>query len=274
MERRQHGKHEQSSNVAIPARPDDELHAMFGSPTLGVEGAIAVTRASEGERAMTVRGTARRTLILFGIAAMVVATVWVLDERGIVVEPLFLVGLVGGLGVALFISASPQRARYAAPVYAALEGLMLGPLALTIEHWYPGIPRNALVLTALVFSIVLSGYLLMPHRVSAKFRFGVVAATGAVALLYTIDILLFLIVGRPLSMLHEAGGLAVGVCLVVVVIASLNLMLDFDYIEWHAADGAPATLEWFGAFSLMVTVVWLFVEILRLMLLLGGADDD
>lgn len=263
---------QEGASVAIPDHPDQELHDWFGSPTLRAKGAIASTRASEDERTMTVGGTALRALILFQIALVVVATVWAFDERGTDVTALFWLGLVGGLIVGLFTAASPMRARYTAPLYAALEGLSLGALTVVVERWYPGIPRNALLLTGAVFCFVLGGYLVLPGRVTASFRFGVVVATGAVAALYMADIALHLITGRPMALLHESGWIAVAISLVIVTIAALNLILDFDYIERHAAEGAPARLEWFGAFSLMVTVVWLYVELLRLLLLLGGDD--
>ena len=150
------------------------------------------------------------------------------------------------------------------PLYAAFEGLLLGGLSLVFEARYPGIVINAVGLTLGTLAVLLLAYSSGLIRPSENFKLGVVAATGAVALLYFVSMVMGFF-GKTIPFIHDSGPIGIGFSLFVVGLAALNLVLDFDFIERGAAMGAPKYMEWFGAFGLLVTLVWLYVEILRLL---------
>src|SRR5262249_38119916 len=158
----------------------------------------------------------------------------------------------------------PRGAPFTAPIYAALEGLVLGALSALFEAMYPGIVIQAVGLSVGVLAVMLFVYGTGIIRATEKFKIGVVAATGAVGLVYLVDIVLSLF-GTRLPFIHESGMVGIGFSLVVVVIAALNLILDFDFIEQGARLQAPKYMEWYGGFSLLVTLVWMYLEILRLL---------
>jgi uncharacterized YccA/Bax inhibitor family protein len=151
-----------------------------------------------------------------------------------------------------------------APIYAALEGLALGGLSSVFEMKYPGIAMQSVGLTFTTLAAMLVAYRTGLIKATEKFKLGVVAATGAIALYYLIGLgLQFFGVAMPF--LQGSSTASIVVSGVIVVVAALNLILDFDFIETGVQSGAPKYLEWYGAFGLMVTLVWLYLEILRLL---------
>jgi uncharacterized YccA/Bax inhibitor family protein len=175
-----------------------------------------------------------------------------------------LIGVFGGLVLAVVISFKATLAPYLALPYAALEGLAMGGFSAMLERRYPGIAIQAVALTFGVLIVLLVAYRTGLIRVTQRFRAIVVGATGAIALLYIATLLLgFFHVEVPV--LNASTPLGIIISLVIVGVAALNLALDFDMIESGVAQGAPRYMEWYSAFALLVTLVWLYLEILRLL---------
>ena len=151
-----------------------------------------------------------------------------------------------------------------APIYALLEGLVLGGLSATIELRYPGIAIQAVGLTFGTLFVLLMAYRSGLIKVTQKFRLGIVAATGGIFFFYLAEMLLGFF-GIQFTSINGAGPIGIGFSLVIVAIAALNLVLDFDFIEQGVQYGAPKYMEWYAAFGIMVTLVWLYLEILRLL---------
>ncbi len=173
-------------------------------------------------------------------------------------------GAIGGLIVALVTVFKKTWAGITSPVYALLEGLFLGGISAIFEAQYPGIVIQAVALTfGTLFSLLLA-YKSRLIKVTENFKLGVAAATGSIFLIYLANMLLGFF-GIHMPFIHESGIIGIGFSLVVVVIAALNLVLDFDFIENGAASGAPKYMEWYAAFGLMVTLIWLYLEMLRLL---------
>ena len=168
-----------------------------------------------------------------------------------------------GLGVAFLTIFKPTLARFTAPVYALVEGLLLGAISHVFNVRYDGIVVQAVGLTLGVFGLLLFLYATRVIKVTDKLRMGIVAATGAVCIVYLVSIVLRLF-GADVPLIHDAGPIGILFSLAVVAIAAMNLVLDFDFIERGAAKGAPKYMEWYGAFGLLVTLVWLYLELLRL----------
>jgi uncharacterized YccA/Bax inhibitor family protein len=175
-----------------------------------------------------------------------------------------LVGAVGGLILALIISFKATTAPLLAVPYAALEGLAMGGFSAILERRYPGIAIQAVGLTFGVLAVLLVAYTTRLIRVTDRFRAIVIGATGAIALVYLVTMVLGLFhVNVPV--LNSSSPLGIIVSLVICGVAALNLVLDFDLIESGVANGAPRYMEWYSAFGLLVTLVWLYMEILRLL---------
>jgi uncharacterized YccA/Bax inhibitor family protein len=182
---------------------------------------------------------------------------------------LLLVGLIGGLIFALITTFKKTWAPVTAPIYALLEGLLLGGISATFEQRYPGIAIESVCLTFGTMFVLLLAYRSGMIKVTQKFRLGVVAATGAIFLFYMMEMVLGFF-GIHFVAVNGSGLLGIGISLVIVCVAALNLVLDFDFIERGVAAGAPKYMEWYGAFGLMVTLIWLYLEMLRLMAKLRG----
>ncbi|HEX2042467.1 MAG TPA: Bax inhibitor-1/YccA family protein [Acidimicrobiales bacterium] len=176
---------------------------------------------------------------------------------------LFPIMLVG-LGVAILTIFKPKLARFTAPLYAIVEGLVVGAVSHLYEFEFNGIVLQAVGLTVGVFALLLFLYATRIIEVTQNLRMGIVAATGAVFLVYLVSLVLRLF-GADIPFIHDAGPVGILFSLVVVVIAALNLVLDFDFVERGAAGGAPKYMEWYGAFGLLITLVWLYLELLRLL---------
>lgn len=227
---------------------------------------------------MTIEGTVNKTALLLVLVLASGAWTWsqVLGgEAGQLVDPsarsYAIGGAVVGLVFALVTSFRPQVAHVTAPLYAVAEGVFLGAISATLNVFYPGIPLQAAGLTVAVLAVMLTLYRTGAIRVTDKFRAGVVAATGAIFLVYLVSFALSFF-GVEVPLLNDNGPLGIGISLVVVAVAALNLVLDFDLIAKGAQSGAPARMEWYGAFALLVTLVWLYVELLRLLTKLQSRD--
>jgi uncharacterized YccA/Bax inhibitor family protein len=151
-----------------------------------------------------------------------------------------------------------------APLYALFEGLFLGVLSVVFEVIYPGIVFEAIVLTFSVLGVMLILYATGLINPSENFKLGVAAATGGIMVFYMLG-LVFSLFGVHVPLIWDSGPFGIAFSLFVVGIAALNLVVDFDFIEQGAAQGAPKYMEWYAAFGLMVTLIWLYVEILRLL---------
>ena len=216
---------------------------------------------------MTLGGTIAKTLVLLGILTATATFAWLQAGAGLA-EPdklgtLFLVGILGGFGVALYTVFRPEHAPVTAPIYAALEGLLLGSLSAILNIRYRGLPVQAVVLTMATLGVMLTSYRLGIIRATERFRTIVVSCTFAVAVFYVIALAMAMF-GLYIPFLHEGGPIGIGFSLFVTGLAAFNLILDIDRIE-QGVGRAPAYMEWYAAFGLLVTLVWLYLEILRLL---------
>ena len=216
--------------------------------------------------AMTLQGTVNKTgFLLFCVSATAAWTWWLTNTQGPeAVLPWMGVGLIGGFLVALVTVFKKQWSPVTAPVYALLEGLALGGLSAFLEQTYHGIAINALGLTLGVTVVMLVLYTSGALRATPKLTVGVIAATSGIFLVYFVDIVLRMF-GRQVPLLNSAGPWGIGISVLIVIVAALNLILDFDFVETGVHVGAPKYMEWYGAFGIMVTLVWMYLEILRLL---------
>lgn len=228
------------------------------------------TSASE---VMTVNGTVNKTalMLLLVIASAVFTWNKFFDavasnpQAGLsAVMPWVVVGGIGGFITVLVTVFRPQSSGISAPVYAVFEGLLLGGISAIFESMYSGIVMRAVALTLAVFAAMLFFYRSGIIKVTQKFMMGVFAATMGIALVYLVSFIAGFF-GANLGFLYGNSNFSIGFSLLVVGIAALNLVLDFSFIERAADSGAPKYMEWYGAFGLMVTLIWLYLEILRLL---------
>jgi len=224
--------------------------------------------AIDATQRMTLSGTVNKTGVLLLCVATTAYWTWsrFLASRDLAdVAPYLLVGLLGGFIMAMVTTFKREWAPVTAPMYALLEGLALGGISAVFDLRYPGIAIQAVGLTFGTLLALLLVYSTGMVRVTDKFRIGVFAATGGIALFYLAQMLLGFFGVHFLSSVHGSGTVGIVFSLFVVGIAALNLILDFDFIERGANQGAPKYMEWYGAFGIMVTLVWLYLEILRLL---------
>lgn len=216
---------------------------------------------------MTLAGTVNKTGILLILCLITAAYTWnIFFQTGdpSAVMGYMWVGLIGGLVLALITIFKRQWAGITAPLYALAEGLALGGISAIFEAQYPGIVIQAMGLTFGTLGVLLIAYKTGLIKPTENFRLMIVAATGGIALLYLVSFVMGFF-GTSIGFIHSNGLFGIGFSLFVVGIAALSLVLDFDFIEDAAEQGAPKYLEWYGAFSLMVTLIWLYLEILRLL---------
>jgi uncharacterized YccA/Bax inhibitor family protein len=216
--------------------------------------------------AMTLQGTVNKTGVLLLCVVAASAWTWGLAHSPApeAMYPWMIGGLLGGLVVALVTIFKKNWAPFTAPLYALLEGLVLGGISAFFEKSYPGIAAEAVGLTFGTLFVMLFAYKTGIIRATERFKLGVIAATGGIAVFYLIAMVLGLF-HVNVGILYNGGFWGIAFSLFVVVIAALNLVLDFDMIETGVRMGAPKYMEWYGAFGLMVTLIWLYLEILRLL---------
>jgi uncharacterized YccA/Bax inhibitor family protein len=216
---------------------------------------------------MTFAGTMRKTFLLLAILAVAMVYAWAgLPPLGLsqsVVYPLLTGSFVVGVILLVATSFRPEYAVITGPVYAAMQGLVLGTVTLILNARYPGLPLQAALLTVVTLGVMLAGYQTRVIRATERLKTIVVSCTAAIFMFYIIAFIMSLF-GLYIPFLHEGGVIGIAFSLFVVGLAAFNLILDFDTIE-QGIGRAPAQLEWFAAFGLVVTLVWLYMEILRLL---------
>lgn len=221
------------------------------------------------ENAMTINGTLQKFGFMFLMVLGTSYYSWKEFAQGGNVQPLILSGAIGGLITAIVIIFKKQWAPFLAPLYALLEGLFLGAIsAMYNEAFAKSAPNLVMNAVGLTFAVAIAMYLLYSFRIikaTEKFKSVIVAATVGIALFYVMVLILRAFGVQEMSFLHEGSALGIGFSLFVVAIAALNLILDFDMVEKGVEMGAPKYMEWYGAFGLLVTLVWLYLEILRLL---------
>jgi uncharacterized YccA/Bax inhibitor family protein len=242
-----------------------------GNPTLGEKRFkdTILDSVVTHENAMTVRGTLNKFGFLFLMVLGTAFYSWKEFAGGGDVLPLILIGAFGGLVVAIVLIFKKEWSPFLAPAYALLEGLFVGAISayynFAFEDKAPNIIINAVGLT---FGCVIAMYLLYSFKIiraTQKFKAIIITATTGIAIFYVLVLVLRLFGYDNMPFLHEGSPMGIGFSLVVVAIAALNLILDFDMIEQGVEMGAPKYMEWYGAFGLLVTIVWLYLEILRLL---------
>jgi uncharacterized YccA/Bax inhibitor family protein len=229
--------------------------------TFGKEGAAI-------GKVMTLQGTVNKTGILLAILVICAFYTWnIFFQTGnpAAVMPLALGGAIGGLIFALITIFKKTWAGITAPIYAGLEGLFLGGISAIFEAQYPGIVIQATGLTLGTLASLLLLYKMGIIKPTENFRLMIVSATMGIGVLYLISFVMNMFGSTGIGFIHSNGLFGIGFSLFVVAIAALNLVLDFDFIEQGAEQGAPKYMEWFGAFALMVTLIWLYLEMLRLL---------
>ena len=217
--------------------------------------------------AMTIGGTVNKTAILLLMLAMTAIWSWkkVMTLGDIsVMMPWMFGGMIVGLIFAIMTIFKKTAAPYTAPVYALAQGVFLGALSAMMEMNYPGIAFQAITLTFGTLFALLGAYKSGLIKATENLKLGVVAATGGIFLVYLASFVMGLF-GVSMPYIHGSGPLGIGFSVFVIIIAALNLVLDFDFIEEGAKRGAPRYMEWYAAFGLLVTLVWLYIEILRLL---------
>jgi len=244
-----------------PALGEKTFQNLPGSGYAGYGGAI------DQSARMTLSGTVNKTAVLLVCAALTAAWVWrqFLQSRSLAdVAPYMMLGVIGGLILALVTTFKKEWAPVTAPLYALLEGLALGGISAMFEFRYPGIAMQAVGLTFGTLLAMLLVYRSGMIKVTDKFRIGMFAATGGIALFYLLEMVLGFFGVRFLAV-NGSGPIGIVFSLFIVAIAALNLVLDFDFVERGVQYGAPRYMEWYGAFGIMVTLVWLYLEMLRLL---------
>ena len=226
--------------------------------------------------AMTLGGTVNKTAILLALAMATAMITWNMVYQPVpagdgmltinpLVMPLMIGGAIGGLVFALIGIFAKKTTPYVAPLYALAEGLFLGAVSALFELRYPGIVIQAVGLTFGTLFALLMAYKSGLIKATENFKLGIVAATGAICLLYLVNLGMNMFGSSGIGFIHDSGPIGIGFSLFVVTIAALNLVLDFDFIENGVEAGAPKYMEWYGALGLMITLVWLYLEFLRLL---------
>lgn len=217
---------------------------------------------------MTIQGVVFKTLILVLLSLLTAGWTWIkyLQSGGNPgsINILMVVGAIGGLILAIATTYKPEWASITAPFYALLKGLFIGGASVILELQFSGIVIQAVGLTFGTLIAMLLAYQAGIVRATEGFKMAVVAATGGIALVYLVSFALSFF-GVYAPFIYGNSGFGIAFSLFVVGIAALNFVLDFDFIEKGQARGAPKYLEWYGAFALMVTLVWLYIECLRLL---------
>jgi len=223
------------------------------------------------EMPMTLQGTINKTLLMFVLLVLGAYYTWsnffdatTLQSATTAMWPWMIGSGIVGFILAIVISFKPNVSPYLAPLYAIVEGLFLGAISAFFQAMYPGIVFQAVGLTLAVFFLMLFAYKTNVIRATPKFTKIIIMATLGIGVFYLVSFVLSLF-GVNMGLMYGNSNLSIIISLVIVGIAALNLILDFDFIERASDMGAPKYMEWYGAFGLMVTIIWLYVEILRLL---------
>ncbi|MGY5484563.1 Bax inhibitor-1/YccA family protein [Paenibacillus sp. ALE2] len=244
----------------------------FSNPVLRDDIFLREDEREASEQRMTIGGTVNKTLLLLVLLIVSSSITWYMTYQGTVeVLSLLTAGFIGMAGVALAISFFPKTAPLLSPVYAILSGFALGGVSAFMEYEYPGIVVNAILLTVGILFLMLFMYTQRIIKVTRGFISFVVLCTMGIFLVTLVDFILNFF-GMNVPYIHETGWVGIGISLFIVIIAALNLLVDFNFIEEQADQGAPKYMEWYGAFALLVTLVWLYVRILDLLAKLSNRD--
>lgn len=226
---------------------------------------------------MTVQGTVNKIALMLLLVVAAAAFTWskffaaVEGAAASSVMIWMILGIFGGLILAFVITFKKEWAPVLAPIYAVLEGLAIGGISAMFEARFPGLVLKAVALTFSVLFALLFMYKTGIIRVTQKFRTMVIAATIGIGVAYLVSFIIGLF-GVDMNFMYGGGTMGLVISLVIVAVAALNLVLDFDFIEQGSQAGLPKFFEWYGAFGLMVTLIWLYLEILRLLAIISGRD--
>ena len=235
------------------------------NPTLGENAFTREPAATNGE-AMTLKGAINKTIILFAILLLAAIVSWKFTMAGNFSSSVLIIGgAIGGAVVAMIIHFARKSAPITAPIYAVFEGLVLGAISSLFEVEYSGIVFQAIALTLLVFGLMLFMYKTGILKASNKFIKGVFVATAAIGIFYLVSFIASFFTSAISDYLFANPLIGVIISIIIVVVAALNLILDFNAIESAANYNSPKYMEWYSGFALMVTLVWLYIEILRLL---------
>ena len=224
--------------------------------------------SADSSQVMTLDGTVNKTAISILLVAISAAITYSRPELYVLSLPAVILGAI----LAFTTIFKKTWAPYLTPAYALVEGVFLGAFSAYANQQYPGIAFQAISLTFGTLFALLLAYRSGMIKASENFKLGVVAATGGILLVYVTSFILSFF-GIEMSFLHSNSLLSIGISCFVIVVAALNLVLDFDFIENATESGkAPKYMEWYGAFGLLITLVWLYVEIVRLMMKLYSRD--
>lgn len=235
-----------------------------GNPALNEKTFERHGPAAFGAETMTLEGTVNKTIIAFIILLAAAVYSWNAYFDGADVTMYWIAGIAGGLGLGLLIAFVPRLAPFCVPIYALLQGMFIGALSAQYEASFSGITLQAALLTFCVFLALLIAYKFRIIQATRNFRLGIFAATAGIMLVYLANFVMNFF-GMSVPYLHSNGLIGIGISVFIVAIAALNLVLDFDFIERGSESGAPKYMEWYGAFGLMVTLIWLYIEVLRLL---------
>jgi uncharacterized YccA/Bax inhibitor family protein len=214
------------------------------------------------QESMTINGVVNKSFILWLVLAVGAYFGWAYPA---VTVPLIIPAMLVALVLAIIVVFKKTTVPVISPIYAFCEGLVLGAITLLFEKDYPGIAFNAIFLTITVLFCMLAAFKAGFIKATGKFRLMVAVSTIAICLLYVIELILSLCGVTGITFITASTPLGIAFSVFVVIIASLNLIIDFDMIEQGVSAGAPKYMEWYGAFALMITIVWLYLEILRLL---------
>lgn len=238
------------------------------NPTLPANTFSSLRYTADRSEAMTVSGTVYKTLMLLMLVMLAAGWTWMKfyqsGGNAAVVAPWIGVGAIGGFVMALVTTFKKNWAPISAPIYAVLQGLFIGGISAQLEMAYHGLVIQAAGLTFGTLFAMLLVYQSGLIRATEKFKMGIFAATGGIAIVYLVSFALSFF-GIQASFLNSSSSLSIGISLFVIVIAAMNFIIDFDFIEQGASQNVPKYMEWYGAFAMMVTLIWLYVEFLRLL---------
>jgi uncharacterized YccA/Bax inhibitor family protein len=235
------------------------------NPAFSSKVAHRVFSAEQSEQ-MTIRGAINKSifLVLLVIAAGSISWKMMIAQQPYVM-PIVIGAAIVGFILAIITIFSPKYVKTTVPLYAVAEGIFLGGISAMFNTMYNGIVLQAVLLTAMTLFLMLSLYRTGVLKATPAFRKGVIIATGAIAIVYLLNWIISMFGGSGISLIYDNGITGIIFSLVVVGIAAMNLILDFDNIEKGAQMGLSKNYEWYGAFGLLVTLIWLYLEILRLL---------
>ncbi len=244
------------------------------NPALNAKTFTKIGNLDDTSGVMTIKGTVNKTFLLLFLVMISAGWMWnrfmgVGVESAGTLYPWLIGSAIGGLVLALITIFNKKGAYVTAPLYALIEGVFLGGISAIVEMAYPGIVLQAVSLTFGTLFCLLLAYKSGWIKATENFKLGVVAATGGIAMIYLVTFILGFF-GVSVGFIHGNGLMAIGFSVFVIIIAALNLVLDFDFIEQGAEQKVPKYMEWYAAFGLMVTLIWLYLEILRLLVKLAS----